>query len=386
MRVERDRRLRLTGYLTFGISGVCAMSAGVVVSLLQDRYGFSYQVTGSLLTCMNVGNMAAAFLTGLMASLLGVKGAVLLLCTGYALGYGMSALTGAVPLLMLAFLLVGLAKGSVLNTDSVLVGTHSPDRKVSLQLMHSSYAVGALLCPFLLNWLSGRGTGAPLLGLSAAGLMLFLVFLTLPGEKPAPGASRGTGKEGQAFLRDPVFWLLALLLFCQNGAEYGVTGWMVTYYKNEGILTGQLSAYAMTIMWGATLTGRLLIAFALRIRSPFRTLTGMGAACFVLYALMIALRAPVPAMLVLIAFSLAMAGTNPMITASVGESLNSSSMAVMLPIGSLGGIGMPLLIGLVSEHFGIRAGMAVNLLPCLGLIVLSLAASRLKGKAAGAGA
>lgn len=27
------------------------------------------------------------------------------------------------------------------------------------------------------------------------------------------------------------------LLFCQNAAENGVTGWLVTYFKDSGILT-----------------------------------------------------------------------------------------------------------------------------------------------------
>ena len=32
--------------------GICAISAGVVVSLLQERYGFAYGMTGTLLSLM----------------------------------------------------------------------------------------------------------------------------------------------------------------------------------------------------------------------------------------------------------------------------------------------------------------------------------------------
>ena len=39
---QQSARLRNTGFLTFFFSGICAISAGVVVSLLQEEYGFAY--------------------------------------------------------------------------------------------------------------------------------------------------------------------------------------------------------------------------------------------------------------------------------------------------------------------------------------------------------
>ena len=47
---QQSARLRNTGFLTFFFSGICAISAGVVVSLLQERYGFAYGMTGTLLS------------------------------------------------------------------------------------------------------------------------------------------------------------------------------------------------------------------------------------------------------------------------------------------------------------------------------------------------
>ena len=39
---QQNTRLRNAGFATFFFSGICAISAGVVVSLLQERYGFAY--------------------------------------------------------------------------------------------------------------------------------------------------------------------------------------------------------------------------------------------------------------------------------------------------------------------------------------------------------
>lgn len=45
---------------------------------------------------------------------------------------------------------------------------------------------------------------------------------------------------------------------------------------------------------------------------------------------------------------------------------------------SSGAILMPWLIGLVSEKAGIAAGMTCVLIPCVGMLLFSLAVSRLK--------
>ena len=91
----QNTRLRNAGFLTFFFSGICAISSGVVVSLLQEKYGFAYGMTGTLLSLMSIGNLLAGFLTGVLPGLLGFKPSVLLLTTGYALGYGMMGLSGA---------------------------------------------------------------------------------------------------------------------------------------------------------------------------------------------------------------------------------------------------------------------------------------------------
>ena len=145
----QNTRLRNAGFLTFFFSGICAISSGVVVSLLQEKYGFAYGMTGTLLSLMSIGNLLAGFLTGVLPGVLGFKPSVLLLTTGYALGYGMMGLSGAELLLSVSFFLVGIAKGSAMNACTILVSGNSADRTRGMNLMHSCYACGALLCPFL---------------------------------------------------------------------------------------------------------------------------------------------------------------------------------------------------------------------------------------------
>lgn len=386
--MERTKHLQLTGHTAFFLSGVCAISSGVIVSILQEIYGFSYSVTGTLLACMNIGNMLASFASGILPAKIGTRKTVAVLCIGYFLGYMVMTVSGALGILMSAFAMVGLAKGCTINNCTVLVGNNSRNRTRGMNIMHACYACGALLCPFLITAMSTMGQKLPskavgqklpMLGIAVVGSGLWLVFLTagLPG-KPEKGKTKE--KLQLEFLKSKEFWLITGLLFCQNAAETSVTGWLVTYYKGQGILSGVLNTYTVTIMWGATLIARLLIAFVFPIKNTFRALAVMGAGCTALYGVMMFTEHPIGAVCMLFLFAFSMAGVNPVAVAGTGKMMSATSMGVMLPMAGLGAILMPWIIGLVADAVSLQAGMICNLVPCTGILVLSVVISGMRKK------
>ncbi len=363
------------GYLAFFLSGICAMSSGVVVSLLQERYGFDYGYTGTLLALMNVGNLLASFLAGVLPARIGVKKTVLILCSGYTLGYLAMGTWSVIPLLCVAFLLLGLAKGCALNRCTILVSDNVPDRMKGMNLLHASYACGALIGPILISVSMLFTWRLPMWLLAVVGAAMWGVLLAA-GVSAAKRESPCSVEDvrdmaGWTFLQSRKFWLITGLIFCQNAAETSVTGWMVTYYKGSGILSGAISNYTITIMWGATLIARLLIAFVFPIRNRFKALAVMGIGCSVLYVGLVLSSHPVVVLALLFLFSFSMAGVNPTGVAAAGTILSARSVGVMLPAAATGGILFPWLIGMVAQSFGLRMGMAVNVLPCVGIFLLS---------------
>ena len=370
---QQNARLRNAGFVTFFFSGICTISSGVVVSLLQEQYGFAYGMTGTLLSVLSIGNLLAGLLAGALVGKLGMKPSVLLLTIGFAAGYGLMGLTGLPVLLAAAFFLVGIAKGSVINTCTILVSDNSADRTRGMNTMHACYACGALLCPFLIAAAAKVSTMLALLVLAALGLVLWLVYLA------TPMGGRTENKKSPidwSFLRSGRFWLLTGLLFCQNAAEQSVVGWMVTYFKDSGIIAGTLAAYTVTVMWGATLIARLLIAFVFPFKNPRKAMVVMAVTCTVFYFGLMQARSQWPAILLLFAFAFAMAGMNPTAVASAGKMTSVTSMGIMLPAASSGAILMPWIIGKVAEHAGLAAGMASNIVPCVGLIIFALLVAR----------
>ena len=372
MKTRYNTRQYRAGMGAFFLSGICAISAGIVVSILRDLYQFNYSLSGTLISVMSIGNMTALLLSGLLPKMIGERSTTLLLCCGYFLGYLLMFLTGNPVVLFLSFLVAGIAKGCTANKCTILVGNNAPDRPKALSLMNAWFSLGALLCPFIISAIQKKNDRLAMAGVSIAGLLLWFTFLSagIPGQFAPAGKTAGASRS--SFLKNTVFWLLAVQMFFQNAAEYVVNGWIVTYYKSEGILSGTAAAYTVTVQWGMALIARLLMAFGPKIKKPYKALSVMGVGLTSMYLLLLQMRSAVPALIVLGLFSFSIAGVYPLTTACVGEMTSSASLGILLAIGGTGGIIFPWLVGIVADTSGLRSGMAVNLIPCAGIIFLPL--------------
>lgn len=375
---QKNPALRNAGFILFFLSGICAISSGVVVSILRDSYDLSFSSTGTLLSIMSAGNIVASFLAGVLPAKIGAKKAVLLLTIGYFFGYLLCAFTGVFGLLAIAFLIIGLAKGSAITNCNVLVSTNAIERTRAMNVLHACYAAGALLCPFLIQAFLGIDAHAPMIGIALAGLLMWFLFLVtkLPDERTSTSTTTSAGANAGdgtfAFLRDSTFWILTALVFCQNAAEQSVNGWLVTYFKSEQILSGTLANYTVSIMWGSTLIARLLIAFVFPVKNLYKTLSIMGLGLTLLYAILVQMHTPVAASVALFLFAFAMAGVNPLALAGVGQMTSPASMGTLLSAATCGAILMPYIIGRIGDAISLQAGMAANLVPCVGIFMLSL--------------
>lgn len=369
MQALMRRRLMRCAYRTMLLGGLLGSSSGVVMSLLQDRYALGYEWGGVLLAALSVGNLLSGFTTGMLTVRRGMRNTTLLLSTGGAAGYFAMALTGNPWLLVLAFGLVGAAKGCVLNTDSVLVAISAEDRTQGMNLAHSRFALGSLVCPLLIAALGLLHWRAPMIGLGLCGCLLWLSYYA--GRLPRRASRTADGGGQWDFFHSRRFWLLTAVLFFQNCTEIAVTGWMVTYFKDTGILSGTAGQLTVTVIWGAMLAARLVIALVLHIRNGFRALTLMTACCIGTYLLLLQAETAVSALVLLFVFGISIAGVNPTAVASAGKSLSSAGVGVMLPAAGVGAILMPYITGLVASAWGIHAGMMSITFAVAGMFVSS---------------
>ena len=420
--IRARKRYYYTGMAGYFFSGICSISVGVIVSLLQDHYRLSYGFMGTLVSALSVGNMLAILTAGVLPGKIGERSTTLLLSSGFFLGYVLITAMSHPAILLAAFVLLGIARGLCTNKCTVLVGNHTDNRTKGIALLNSCWSVGALLCPIVIAGFALIGTALHTsflmqsAGLAVVGLALWLLFLhaRLPkgtfeeeegaGGEPTDGNRQaveqaGTGGEPAntrrpaveqarsgrfSFLKQPLFWLLTLLIFCDMGVENSVNGWLVSYYKSEKILSGVLSTYTVTIEWAAILAGRLMTAFVYRSKKIFRTICIMSSAVLCTLLLMVMIRKPVPAIIALVIYSFAIGGIFPTAVSGIGELMNSQSVGIMLSLASISSILFPWLIGIAADGFGLRAGMMVILVPAAGILLISFYMHRKTAGKAGA--
>ena len=362
---QRQDRMLYCVLFCFFVNGATSLALGAFVPFLREAYGFSYDLSGILLSCQSAGSLAAVLLAGFLPLWLGRRRAILATAVWMLVSYLIFVSgQGQMPLLVCAFLMTGIAKGNTMNFCNTVVSTLPGDKAArGFNLLHGCAAVGALLTPMLLA-VSARiwpGTGWRVM----AGVLgaLCVVQLTVYAKTPLPPEPerRGAKAADWGFLKIRAFWLGSAMLLFYISAEYAIVGWLVTYFQDRGILDATWSQLMNSLFWLTMFIGRMAGAGITGKISRNKLLLVDGAGFFACFLLMFFSRSTLPIILGLVGAGLFMATIYPTVFAfgSDGMRGNDLGCSMMTFIGGVGGIATPFLVGQVAERAGIQAGMGV---------------------------
>lgn len=361
----------------FFASGAASQPLGSFIPFLRRTYGFSYDLSGILLSCQSVGNLAAVFISGILPSLLGRRRSILATAVWMAVGYliFISGI-GSPPLLAAACLMTGIARGGNSNFANTVVSTLPGDRATrGYNLLHGCFAVGALLSPLVLVACVRRWPGAGwrlmagLLCLLSLCQLAVYVKMPLPAETP----ERGIRSLDRGFFRVRQFWLGNAMLFFYISSEYAIMGWLVTYFQDAGLLGPELSQVMNSLLWLVIFLGRMLGAVLTGRVSRTRLLLADGVGMFSFFLLLFFSRSVILIVIGLMGTGLFMATVYPTALAFGSDSIrgNDFGCSLMILTGSAGGVLTPALIGFAAERAGIRAGMGLVVV-LTGLLMASI--------------
>ena len=170
----------------------------------------------------------------------------------------------------------------------------------------------------------------------------------------------GNKTNALGFVNEPLFYICTATLFFYLCAEQGVIGWMITYFKDTGLLPPTLSQVTASLLWVMILVGRLLTAYlSTKLRKEWLMIAmGLGLVGF-FFLLLFSTSTPL-ILFGIMGFGFSMAGIYPTIVSFAGNIINKYSLtwSFMLPIASIGSIIMPTIIGKIAETVGIYYGMS----------------------------
>lgn len=350
-------------FFSFAISGLGATLLGSLMPYLRDTYQLSFSFSGILLSVHSVGNLASTLIAGFLPFLIGRRKSILFFSVWMFFAYSILAISGFPPLLMLAFFLVGISRGGVCNFGNVMVGSLKGGSR-DLNLLHACFSLGACVSPLLLFLFSFL---IPDVGWKfAVGAMAFIsVFQVVTFWKmQIPERSRDTSKKrtiDRSFLKERSYWLSGLILLFYISAEYGISGWLVTYFKESGLMSEGFAQIMSALLWGEMLFGRLINArISSRVsRRALLFINGIGFTVF--FMVLFFSRSMLGIAIGIIGFGFFMAGIYPLAVAGVSTktATNDMAMSLLVTAGSIGAIAMPAIIGFVSGAAGIVGGMSL---------------------------
>lgn len=380
-----QRQLLRNVLFVFFVSGVSSAPLGSFIPFLRSAYGLSYDLSGILLSCLSVGNLCATLIAGILPSMLGRRRSILVSAVWMFVGYSVFALGfGAPALLLAACTMMGVARGGNSNFSNTMVST-LPGKAATrgYNLLHGSYAVGALLSPLLLVFLSSR---MPVSGWrAAAGVIVLLCFAQLcvyaKMKLPPENATRGIKSIDRSFLKDRRFWLGSAMLFFYIAVEYAICGWLVTYFQDIGVLSADYAQMMNSLLWLVIFIGRMVGAFLTGRVSRSTQLLVDGVGLLGCFLLMLFSRSALPVVIGLIGVGLFMATIYPTAFSFGGDCIKGNDLgcSIMLFISGVGGIITPALVGFIAERSGIFAGM-ILVAACVGLLLISIIFSVLTAK------
>lgn len=372
----RQKKQFFMSYSAFLINGMLALSVGSLLPFIRDARGFDYVFNGLLVSLHSVGNLASSFFAGILPRFLGRKKSILLFNSFFAFSFLIILFGKSNALLPVAFVMTGLARGAASNFCNTAVNELAAGKAWILNGLHAMFSVGAFLFPIILMALTSSDESRWVLAcwfMLAMGILCWILYFLNPVEDRA-GSREKRGREDLSeagtektkkessfgFFREPIFYLCVATLFFYLCAEQGVIGWLITYFKDTGLMSAGLSQLMASVQWVMILAGRLTVAWLSTRMDKNRLLRIMGIG-FVAFGLLLLFGRSVPLIVIgIMGFGYSMAGIYPTTVSYAGALMRRYSYAwsFILTLASLGSIIMPSVIGRIAESAGIAYGMS----------------------------
>lgn len=374
----------LFAHLDFVLTGMVMNLLGPILPVLSARWTLNDMQAGALIFVQFGASVVGMLLSAPLVERIGYRRTLML--GMIMMSAGVAALARANSILGFAAVCVfGIGFGTNTPATNLFISETNPANRASaLNLLNSSWGVGAMGCPLLLA-LVQRWNHLPwfLYGLPVAlvVLSLFMSRVVFVADIGRPTRAR-TSSVGSSPWSHPLLPLVVSIFFIYVGSENSVGQWVATYAHRIDPSSQVIWALTPSFFWGALLVGRALAPFALRYF--FETRVAATAAALAATGVLVLLVAKTMT-LVVAGAALAGLGCSCIYPISVsllgpwfGDAISKLS-GTIFATGNLGAAALPWLVGGLSTRFGsLRVGLLVPLVGTLGVFAFFLSQRKLQ--------
>jgi fucose permease len=251
-------------FLAYICAGIHSVLPGASLLLLAQNTQVPLDVAGSSFTTSGLGFVIGVLIAGVLTTKLNSK---------YILfaGLGLMSIAGAfIPLtnsfsiLLISQLIKGVGFGCIdVSINTITTISFHDTLGETLNNVHSSYGIGALVGPLLLSLslqVFNQAFWAYFVGTVVGFVVMFLLPFQAVPSLPTQHEKRQLQNTSRSFsaFRQMLLWLMALQIALYVGAEVGFGNWIVTAVSQSAAITLSLAAPAATAFFLGLTIGRLL--------------------------------------------------------------------------------------------------------------------------------
>lgn len=363
------KKIYASSFYTFFVNGMIALILGAILPFMKETYSLSYKVSGLLISFHSIGNLFSSYFSGVLPLHIGKRKSVVLFTSFGALGFFLMMISGNPLVLILAFAMTGITRGAVSNFNNSLINEIATGKGWALNLLHSIFAIGAFIAPFLAMAFTRTNSNGWVYAVLITAILcvievIVFILMPIPNEKLAQNGKKGINnktKTDWSFLKNKYYLTACGIMFSYMCAEQAVNGWLVTYFKDSGIMSGSLAQIMSSLLWLVILFGRLSYGYLTSFIAKSKVLLVGSIGYLIFFIVLLLARTASPVTVGIIGIGFCMSGIYPTTIASVGHLIKDYPMAlsVMLLIAGVGSIIMPSIIGAIADSVGIIGGMSV---------------------------
>ncbi len=367
-------------YYAFFANGMMVLVIGAILPYLMLEAGINYSTAGGFLSAFAIGNLLASFVNPPLVKVFGRR--VTTVALTLLIPICLITITMVPPAVVIyaAFILLGIGRGTVSIVNNMVVND-SNGGAAALNVLHTMFAVGAFMAPFMvvlyihigLTWKWVIYTITLLTAISS------IVYTMLPALDKKADVKKDKSK-GTKMIN---FYIIGLVLFFYLGVENCVNGWFVTYFKSQGIMSDAYATNLVSVTWIMIMAGRLLTAALSKKMSKQKLILMNCIGTAIFFILLISTTQLAIITIAVVGLGLCFAGIYPTCVANAGEYIvgSTTGMSLLLAIAALGGIITPQIVGILADNIGMTMAISFLLVSIALMLVFAIVNAFKKAKA-----
>lgn len=376
----KNKKTILTGCL-FLLEFAYAISftmVGPLMPTLIEEYGLKLSQGGLIMTFQSIGGILAIIIGGVLADLLRKSRLILITFAVYTLTLFSIGFAPGFVLLLGIFFILG-ASTRMLDTvnNAYIADIHQEKRGLYLNILHTSFGVGALLGPLYSRFVLSSGISwnwaYRLFGVICLVITVIYVFIIRKGSV-SEGSKEKAAKPGDfvKLLTSFEIWLLCIIMFLYVGQQASLTVWLPMYMEEFLKSNVYLASFSLSTFWIGIIVSRIICS-RLLLRFTAKQLIQWGALSGgIILTTGIVINNPYILVVTIGLTGLLTGATIPLLVTMACNLFprNSGSASSMIFLnGTISTMIFPWFIGFIAEVFNFRLGM---LLPGVFLLIIFL--------------